>query len=274
METLRWAGFSLLTLLAAGLSLVVLGYRRQELDIRQTLARLLYGDEQTVALGPPQISTSRQLFLFLGILGAGIALGLFLLPFQREVALLAGGGVAVAGLLWARSLSGSREKEEAAEDVLPLVAHLRQTLGRGETIPDALHAFARDVQPPGVHAGTGDRALARRVEGCLAAVEMGVDVHQAFAAWVARDDRRLQALADLLREVKRSRDPQSTLDRLARKIVADIRQEMRFQVKRQALASIMATVIGLFPPLMLALLEPAAYRMAQSVLFGGTLGGG
>jgi len=96
-----------------------------------------------------------------------------------------------------------------------------------------------------------------------------VDVHQAFDAWVALDDRHLQALSDLLREVRRSRDPRSTLDRLARKIVADIRQEMRFQVKRQALASIMVTVVGLFPPLMLALLEPAAYRLTQSVLFGG-----
>jgi hypothetical protein len=259
--TLRLAGLSLLLFLAAGLGLAFAGYRRQTLDARQALARFLYGGEQAALLGPPQISASRQLLLFLGVLAAGVALALVLLPLNQKAALLAGGAAAVAGLLWARSLSGSREKQEAAEDVLPLVAHLRQTLGRGETVPDALHAFARDVQP--------GRALAHRIDGCLAAATLGADLYQAFEAWVARDDRHLQALAGLLREVKRSREPQVTLDRLARKIVADVRQEMRNRVKRQALASIVVTVVGLFPPLMLALLEPAAVRLAQSVIFGG-----
>ncbi len=274
MATLHWAGLNLMALLAAGLVLTLLGARREELDIRETLARLLYGDEKAQALpvladrpgGPPQISRSRQVLLLLGMVGAGLALGLFLWPFHRVAAGLAGLGVAVAGLLWSRQLSGSREKQEAAEDVLPLVAHLRQTLGRGTTIPESLRAFALEVEP--------GRALARRVEGCLGAMEMGVDVHQAFDAWVARDNKHLQALGDLLREVKRSREPQATLDRLTRKIVADLRQEMRFRVKRQALLSIVVTVMGLFPPLMLALLEPAAFRLAQSVIFGGALGGG
>ena len=266
MDTTHWAGLNLLLLLAAGLALVILGVRREELDVRETLARLLYGDEDPEALGPPQVSRSRQMLLFLGMAGLGLALTLFLWPFHRTAAGLAGAGVAVAGLLWSRRLSGSREKREAAEDVLPLVAHLRQSLGRGMTIPDALRAFAREVEP--------GRALARRVEGCLGAVETGVDLHPAFEAWVARDDRHLQALGDLLREVQRSREPQATLDRLTRKIVADLRREMRFRVKRQALMSIIVTVMGLFPPLMLALLEPAAYRLVQSVIFGGALGGG
>ena len=266
METLRFAGLNLTLLLAAGLMLAIVGAWRQALDVRETLARLLYGDHEAEALGPPQISRSRQLLLFLGALGAGAGLALFLLPLSPIAAGLAGLGAVVGGLLGLRFLSGTREKREAAEDVLPLVAHLRQTLGRGTTIPEALRAFAREVEP--------ERALARRVEGCLAAVEMGVDLHPAFEAWVARDDKHLLALGDLLREVKRSREPQTTLDRLARKIVADLRQEMRFQVKRQALMSIVVTVVGLFPPLMLALLEPAAYRLAQSILFGGVLGGG
>jgi len=266
METLRWAGLNLTLLLAAGLMLALLGARRQELSVRETLARLLYGGQETQTLGPPQLSRSRQLTLFLGILGAGAALALFLLPLNRIAAALGGVGAIAVGLLLSRRLSGSGEKQAAAEDVLPLVAHLRQSLGRGATVPEALYAFAREVEP--------GRALARRVEGCLGAVEVGVDLHQAFDAWVARDDKHLQALASLLREVKRSREPQATLDRLTRKIVADLRQEMRFQVKRQALMSIVVTVVGLFPPLMLALLEPAAYRLAQSILFGGALGGG
>jgi hypothetical protein len=269
METLRWAGLNLILLFAAGSVLTFVGAWRQELSVRETLARLLYGGQETQTLGPPQLSRSRQLTLFLGILGAGAALALFLLPLNRIAAALGGVGVIAAGLLLSRRLSGSREKQAAAEDVLPLVAHLRQSLGRGATIPEALHAFAREVEP--------GRALARRVESCLGAVEMGVDLHQAFDAWVARDDKHLQALASLLREVKRSREPQATLDRLTRKIVADLRQEMRFQVKRQALMSIVVTVVGLFPPLMLALLEPAACRLAQSILFGvggAQLGGG
>ena len=118
MDTTHWAGLNLLLLLAAGLALVILGVRREELDVRETLARLLYGDEQAQALGPPQISRSRQLLLFLGVLGAGAALTLFLWPFHRAAAGLAGAGVAVAGLLWSRRLSGSREKREAAEDIL------------------------------------------------------------------------------------------------------------------------------------------------------------
>ena len=266
METLRWAGLNLIVLLAAGLILAIVGAWRQELDVRQTLARLLYGGEETQTLGPPQLSRSRQALLFVGILGAGVGLGLFLLPLDRIAAALGGLAAIVAGLLASRRLSGSKEKQEAGEDVLPLVAHLRQSLGRGATVPEALGAFAREVEP--------DRALARRVEGCLAAVEVGVDLAPAFDAWVARDDRHLQALGSLLREVKRSREPQVTLDRLTRKIVADLRQELRFQVKRQALLSIVVTVVGLFPPLMLALLEPAAYRLAGSILFGGVLGGG
>jgi hypothetical protein len=263
--TLRFAGLSCIVWLAAGLGLALAGYRRQTLDVREALARFLYGSDAahtaTYPLGPPQVSRSRQLLLFLGTLAAGIALALVLLPLNEKAALLIGTGLAAAGLLWARSLSGSREKQEAAEDVLPLVAHLRQALSRGETVIDALRVFAGEVQP--------GRALARRVEGCLAAADLGADLYLAFDAWVARDDHHLQALADLLREVKRSREPQATLDRLARKIVADVRQEMRYRVKRQALASIVATVVGLFPPLMLALLEPAAFRLAQSVLFGG-----
>ena len=266
METLHWAGFNLLMLLAAGLVLTILGAWRQELSVRETLARFLYGDRDTEALGPPQVSPSRQALLVLGTLGAGAALGLLLWPIHQIAAVLAGLACAIAGLLWARRLSGTKEKQEAAEDVLPLVAHLRQSLSRGTTIPEALRAFAQEVEP--------DRALARRVAGCLGAVEMGVDLHQAFEAWVARDDRHLQALDSLLREVQRSREPQATLDRLTRKILNDLRQEMRFQVKRQALLSIVVTVVGLFPPLMLALLEPAAYRLAQSVLFSGLLGGG
>ena len=274
METLRWAGLNLILLLAAGSVLTIAGAWRQELSVRETLARLLYGGhrlgsgtpQETQSMGPTQLSRSRQLTLFLGILAAGAALALFLLPLNRIAAALGGLGVITAGLLLSRRLSGSQEKQAAAEDVLPLVAHLRQSLGRGATIPDALHAFAQEVEP--------GRALARRVEGCLGAAKMGVDLHQAFDAWVARDDLHLQALGDLLREVKRSREPQATLDRLTRKIVADLRQEKRFQVKRQALLSIVVTVVGLFPPLMLALLEPAAYRLAQSILFGGVLGGG
>jgi hypothetical protein len=266
METLRWAGLNLILLFAAGAVLTIAGAWRQELSVRETLSRLLYGSQETQTLGPPQLSRSRQLTLFLGILGAGAALSLFLLPLNRIAAALGGVAAIAVGLLLSRRLSGSREKQAAAEDVLPLVAHLRQSLGRGATIPEALYAFAREVEP--------DRALAHRVEGCLGAVEMGVDLHQAFDAWVALDDKHLQALASLLREVKRSREPQATLDRLTRKIVADLRQEMRFQVKRQALLSIVVTVVGLFPPLMLALLEPAAYRLAQSILFGGALGGG
>ena len=269
METLRWAGLNLILLLAAGSVLTIAGAWRQELNVRETLARLLYGSRETQTLGPPQMSRSRQLLLLLAILGAGAALALFLLPLHRIAAALGGLAVITAGLLLSRRLSGSRERQEAAEDVLPLVAHLRQSLGQGATIPEALRAFAQEVEP--------GRALARRVEGCLGAVEMGVDLHPAFDAWVARDDRHLQALGDLLREVKRSREPQATLDRLARKIMNDVRQEMRFRVKRQALLSIVVTVVGLFPPLMLALLEPAAYRLAQSILFGvggAQLGGG
>jgi len=266
METVRWAGLNLLLLFAAGSVLAIVGHWRQELSVRETLARLLYDDQDTTSVGPPQLSRSRRLPLLLGIVGAGAALALFLLPLNRIAAALGGLGVISAGLLLLRGMSGSREKQAAAEDVLPLVAHLRQSLSRGATIPEALHAFAREVEP--------DRALARRIEGCLGAVEVGVDLHQAFDAWVARDDRHLQALGSLLREVKRSREPQATLDRLTRKIVADLRQEMRFQVKRQALLSIVVTVVGLFPPLMLALLEPAAYRMAQSIMFSGVLGGG
>jgi hypothetical protein len=266
METVRWAGLNLLLLFAAGSVLAIIGHWRQELSVRETLARLLYDDHDAKSVGPPQLSRSRQLTLFLGILGAGAALALFLLPLNRIAAALGGLGVVSAGLLLARGMSGSHEKQAAAEDVLPLVAHLRQSLSRGATIPEALHVFAREVEP--------GRALAHRIEGCLGAVEVGVDLHQAFEAWVARDDRHLQALGSLLREVKRSREPQVTLDRLTRKIVADLRQEMRFQVKRQALLSIVVTVVGLFPPLMLALLEPAAYRMAQSIMFSGVLGGG
>jgi hypothetical protein len=266
METLRWAGLNLILLLTAGMMLMIVGAWRRELSVRETLARLLYGGQEGQVLGPPQVSRSRQLLLLLGFLGGGIALGLFLLPLHRIAAMLAGLGFITVGLLWTRQMSGMREKQQAAEDVLPLVAHLRQNLGRGATIPEALRAFAQEVEP--------GRALARRVEGCLGAVEMGVDLHPAFDAWVARDDRHLQALGDLLREVKRSREPQATLDRLARKIMNDVRQEMRFRVKRQALLSIVVTVVGLFPPLMLALLEPAAYRLVQSVLFGGALGGG
>ena len=266
METVRWAGLNLLLLFAAGSVLAIVGHWRQELSVRETLARLLYGDRDARSMGPPRLSRSRQMTLFLGIVGAGAALALFLLPVNRVAAGLGGVGVITIGLLLSRQLSGSREKQAAAEDVLPLVAHLRQSLARGATIPEALRTFAREVEP--------GRALAGRVESCLGAVEMGVDLHQAFDAWVACDDRHLQALGDLLREVKRSREPQATLDRLARKIVGDLRQEMRFQVKRQALLSIVVTVVGLFPPLMLALLEPAAYRMAQSIMFGGVLGGG
>jgi len=267
VDSLRWAGLSLVLLLAAGGLLIALGARRQELDVRQALIQFLYEEEKEKrAFGPAEVSASRQAILILAFLGAGLAVGLVLWPLQHIAALLAGAGLPIAGALWARAMSGVREKQQAAEDVLPLVAHLRQSLGRGATVPEALHAFAREVEP--------GRALARRVEGCLGAVEMGVDLHQAFDAWVARDDRHLQALASLLREVKRSREPQATLDRLTRKIVADLRQEMRFQVKRQALMSIVVTVVGLFPPLMLALLEPAAYRLAQSILFGGVLGGG
>lgn len=266
MGTLRWAGLNLILLLAAGSVLTIAGAWRQELSVRESLVRLLYGGEETESLGPPQLSRSRQFLLFVGILGAGAALALFLLPLHRIAAVLGGLGVIVGGLLLSRRMSGNQEKQEAAEDVLPLVAHLRQSLGRGATIPEALRAFAREVEP--------GRALAHWVEGCLGAVEMGVDLHQAFDAWVARDDKHLQALGSLLREVKRSREPEATLDRLTRKIIADLRQEMRFQVKRQALMSIVVTVVGLFPPLMLALLEPAAYRMAQSILFGGVLGGG
>jgi hypothetical protein len=266
MDTVRWAGFSLFFLLAAGLVVTFLGARQQELQIRQTLARLLYGGAQSQTLGPRQVSRSRQWLLFLGVLGCALALGLLLWPLHRSAALLAGLAIVAGGGLWIRELAGGREKRAAAEDVLPLVAHLRQSLGRGATIPEALLAFAQEVEP--------NRALARRVEGCLAAVDLGVDLSPAFDAWVARDDRHLQALSDLLREVKRSREPQVTLDRLTRKIVADLRQEMRFQVKRQALAGIVVTVVGLFPPLMLALLEPAAYRLAQSILFTGVLGGG
>lgn len=264
--TLRWAGLNLVLLLGAGLTLAIVGFRQQELTVREALARLLYDSRETQSLGPPQVSPSRQVLLVLGMIGAGGALGLLLWPLHQIAAVLAGLGCAVAGLLWARQLSGAHEKREAAEDVLPLVAHLRQTLGRGTTIPESLHAFAREVEP--------DRALAQRVEGCLAAVETGVDLHQAFEAWVAREDKHLQALSDLLREVQRSREPQATLDRLSRKIINDLRLEMRLRVKRQALFSIVVTVTGLFPPLMLALLEPAAYRMAQSILFAGVLGGG
>ena len=266
METLRWAGLNLILLLAAGMVLTFLGSRRQELRVRETLARVLYGRQESRALGPPRLSRSRQALLLAAILAAGAALALFLLPLSHVAAGLGGLAVVAAGLLGLQRLAGSREKQQAAEDVLPLVAHLRQSLGRGATIVEALHSFAQQVEP--------GRALARRVEGCLGAVEMGVDLPQAFEAWVARDDRHLQALGTLLREVQRSREPQATLDRLTRKIVADLRQEMRFQVRRQALLSIVITVVGLFPPLMLALLEPAAYRLAQSVLFGGVLGGG
>lgn len=266
MDTLRWAGLNLALLLAVGLILTLVGAWRQELSMRETLARALYGGREISSLGPAQLSRSRQGVLVLGILAAGTALSFFLLPLHRVAAALGGLAVVAGGLLLSRRLSGSREKQETAEDVLPLLAHLRQSLSRGATIPEALRGFAQEVEP--------GRALGRRVEGCLGAAEMGVDLHQAFDAWVARDDKHLQALGDLLREVKRSREPQATLDRLTRKIIADLRQEMRFQVKRQALLSIVVTVVGLFPPLMLALLEPAAYRLAQSVLFGGALGGG
>jgi hypothetical protein len=300
-QTLRWAGLNLVLLLGAGFALAILGASRRELTIRKALAWLLYGSQETPTLptlrpaaygfqaaalppgtgttascavparpgGPPQVSASRQTLLALGMVGAGAALGLLLWPLHQLAAVLAGLACSTTGLLWTRQLSGPREKREVAEDVLSLVAHLRQTLGRGTTLVESLRAFALEVEP--------DRALAHRVEGCLAAVEMGVDLHQAFEAWVARDDKHLQALGDLLREVQRSREPQATLDRLSRKIVNDLRLEMRLRVKRQALLSIVVTVTGLFPPLMLALLEPAAYRLAQSILFsvgGARLGGG
>ena len=70
METVRWAGLNLLLLFAAGSALAIVGHWRQELSVRETLARLLYDDQNTRSVGPPQLSRSRRLTLLLGIVGA------------------------------------------------------------------------------------------------------------------------------------------------------------------------------------------------------------
>jgi ferric-dicitrate binding protein FerR (iron transport regulator) len=197
--------------------------------------------------------------LQLGALTAGGAVTFFLWPFIHQVALAIGIGVAIAGVLLVGQLSGKKEKREASEDVLALLAHLRQMLSRGIKSHDALRTFAAEVEP--------GRALALRSEKCLTTVALGGDLYRAFEMWVAQDNPHLQALSDLLREVDESTDPRATMDRLSRKVLRDLQREMRFAGKRRALAGIVVTVVGLFPALMLALLEPTVIRLANSVMF-------
>ena len=255
-----WGGVNLIILAGAGLFLLVLGARREPVPVREALIRFLDERAEQERLGPPQVSPSRLVLLQLAALAAGGAVGFFLLPFHRPTALAAGVGVGVMGVLLSRRLSGGREKKEAAEDVLALLAHLRQMLSRGTKSREALRTFAAEVEP--------GRALARRIEGCLATVDVGgADLYAAFEMWVAQDNPHLQALSDLLREVNESPDPRATLERLSRKVLRDLQREMRFAGKRRALAGIVVTVAGLFPALMLALLEPTIVRMANSILF-------
>ena len=58
--TLRWAGLDLILLLGVGLTLAIVGARRRELDVRETLARFLYEEQTGRALAVQRIQEKAQ----------------------------------------------------------------------------------------------------------------------------------------------------------------------------------------------------------------------
>lgn len=191
--------------------------------------------------------------------GVAVALGVILLPLDRWLGIVAGGGLGLVAVLLPTAFRGSvpERRAQAVDDaVLSFLVHVRLKIDEG--LVPALESYARGY----------DNVLAEEIDELVQIFNTGADIDELFAGLARKyDNPYLRDFAASLRELREQSEPAELVAAFLRQSIKEMRADRLQRIEQRIILSVSVGVLCLLPGLFLVLLEPGIFIFLQN--FGG-----
>lgn len=206
--------------------------------------------------GDGTVTPEQRRMLQVWVAGIAVALGVILLPLNRWLGIVGGGGLGLIAVLLPTAFRGSvpERRAQAVDDaILSFLVHVRLKIDEG--LVPALESYARGY----------DNALSGEIGELVKTFNTGADLDALFADLAGKyDNPHLRDFAASLRELREQRDPERLVAAFLRQSIKEMRARRLQRIEQRIVLSVSAGVLCLLPGLFLVLLEPGIFIFLQN----------